>query len=91
MANLSLASLLWISLSLINAAVALALVPSLAKRGGDVAVENKWLPHEHIKAFQQAPDEGEGVPDIELRFAPLIYSYSGCLPYAAVDVDGNHG
>ncbi|KAH0419935.1 NPP1 domain-containing protein [Colletotrichum camelliae] len=59
-------------------------------RNGDIAVGNKWKPHDQVAIFQQEATDGlDGV--LELRFKPVLNDASGCFPYAAVDKDGNHG
>lgn len=64
--------------------------PSHWKRGGDVAVGNKWLDHDKIAAFPETPSydiDGE----VQMAFKPLLHSWHGCVPYPAVDANGNAG
>ncbi|KAK1507801.1 necrosis inducing protein [Colletotrichum tamarilloi] len=63
---------------------------SLLPRGKDIAFGDKWKNHNEIIALRPRADE-DLLGDIELKFAPFLYSWHGCIPYPAVDVDGNHG
>ncbi|KAK1624821.1 necrosis inducing protein-domain-containing protein, partial [Colletotrichum phormii] len=56
----------------------------------DVAIDNKWLGHNKIVGFKETPGY-DLVGDIEMAFKPLLHSYSGCVPYPAVDANGNAG
>ncbi|KXH25303.1 necrosis inducing protein [Colletotrichum simmondsii] len=64
--------------------------PSHWRRGGDVAVEDKWLGHNKIVALEESPGY-DLIGEIETTFRPLLHSYSGCIPYPAVDANGNAG
>ncbi|KAF4783854.1 necrosis inducing protein [Colletotrichum scovillei] len=64
--------------------------PSHWRRGGDVAVEDKWLDHNKIVALEESPGY-DLIGEIETTFRPLLHSYSGCIPYPAVDANGNAG
>ncbi|KAK1676149.1 hypothetical protein BDP55DRAFT_109975 [Colletotrichum godetiae] len=60
------------------------------KRDGDVAVNAKWTAHDKVVPVAEAPGydlDGE----VQMTFKPLIHSWHGCVPYAAVDADGAAG
>lgn len=57
---------------------------------GDVAVGDKFLPHDEIQGFSEAFDPGvDG--ELERKFKPLLHQFGGCMNYPAVDAEGHHG
>ncbi|TDZ31616.1 hypothetical protein C8035_v001852 [Colletotrichum spinosum] len=70
--------------------VSLASGRVLSARGGDVAVLDRWKPHDQVAVLQERASAGVH-GELELRFKPWLNVGGGCFPYAAVDKDGNHG